>query len=66
MEDVQSYRKTVDRFAAIADSLVAVFALIMAWICSVAFNRPIKEMYGSIRELHMVIHMMKIRVNILK
>ena len=51
MEDVQSYRKTVDRFAAIADSLVAVFALIMAWICSVAFNRPIKEMYGSIKRI---------------
>ena len=51
MEDVVSYKEAIERYVVIADTLLILFALIMAWGCSVVFNRPIKKMHDAIEKI---------------
>lgn len=51
LDDVISYKDTVERYTMIVDTLLIIFALIMAWGCSVLFNRPIKKMHESIKKI---------------
>lgn len=51
MEDVISYKDTLERYVIIADILLIIFAFVAAWLCSALFNRPIKKMHQSIRRI---------------
>ena len=51
MDDVVSYRDVVERYVMIIDILIVIFALIVAWGCSVLFNRPIRKMHESIKKI---------------
>ena len=51
MDDVLLYKDAVGRYVMIADTLIIIFALIMAWGCSVLFNRPIKKMHEAIEKI---------------
>lgn len=51
LDDVISYKDTLERYTMIVDTLIVIFALIMAWGCSVLFNRPIKKMHESIEKI---------------
>lgn len=51
MDDVVSYKDTLERVVIIADVLLVIFALVMAWICAVLFNKPIKNMHASIKKI---------------
>lgn len=51
LDDVIAYKDTVERYVLIIDILLIIFALIMAWGCSVLFNRPIKKMHQAIKNI---------------
>lgn len=51
MDDVVLYKDEIVRYVIIADTLIIIFALVMAWVCSVVFNRPIKNMHESIKKI---------------
>lgn len=51
MEDAVLYGDTLERYVIIADMLLFIFALVMAWVCSVVFNRPIKNMHAAIKKI---------------
>lgn len=51
MDDVALYKDVVERYVMIVDILLIIFALVMAWGCSVLFNRPIQKMHKSIEEI---------------
>lgn len=49
--DIDSYNHMLSRYVVIADCLIIVFALLMARLCSVIFNRPIKKICQSIEKI---------------
>lgn len=51
LEDVISYKDTLGRYVIIADTLLIIFGFVMAWVCSVLFNKPIKKMHESIKKI---------------
>lgn len=51
MADIDIYKSEVSRYIVMIDCLLFVLALIVAWLCSVFFNKPIKRIESSIEQI---------------
>lgn len=49
--DVDAYRHELQRYVVMADCLLLIFSLLMAWICSIWFTRPIVRIENSIEKI---------------
>lgn len=49
--DVDTYREYLKKYVLVIDWILAIFALLIGWLCSVLFVRPIKRVEQSIEQL---------------
>lgn len=49
--DVDAYSHNLNRYVVMIDCLLIIFALLMAWMCSVLFTRPIKRVEDAIEKI---------------
>ncbi len=51
MEDVFDYKKNMEEIVIIAEAILTLFALISGWACAMLFNRPIKRIHKTVRDI---------------
>ncbi len=49
--EVEIYSDSIEKYVVIAECLIIVFALIIAWLCSVFFTRPIHRIEESVEDI---------------
>ena len=49
--DVDTYKNDLYRYVVMIDCLLLIFSLLMAWLCSVLFTRPIQRVENSIQNI---------------
>lgn len=49
--DVDTYKNDLYRYVIMIDSLLLIFSLLVAWLCSVLFTRPIQRVENSIQNI---------------